>query len=71
MKRILRTTFRTLRAIVVSLSLLVLLALWALRSEWAQNQLVPILENAISDALGVEIEIGTVDIDLAGLRGAQ
>ncbi|MBP6639269.1 MAG: translocation/assembly module TamB domain-containing protein [Bacteroidia bacterium] len=64
MKRILRTTFRTLRAIVVSLSLLVLLALWALRSEWAQNQLVPILENAISDALGVQIEIGTVDIDL-------
>ncbi|MBK9451831.1 MAG: hypothetical protein IPN95_20915 [Bacteroidetes bacterium] len=48
----------------MSLSLLVLLALWVLRSQWAQNQLVPILENAISDALGVRIEIGTVDIDL-------
>ncbi len=48
----------------MSVSLLILLALWALRSEWAQNQLVPILENAISDALGVQIEIGTVDIDL-------
>ncbi|MFN8395201.1 MAG: translocation/assembly module TamB domain-containing protein [Bacteroidia bacterium] len=64
MTRTVRTIFRSLRSAVVNLSLLILLALWALRSEWAQNQLVPLVESAVSSALGVQVDIGRVDIDL-------
>ncbi|HEX2899914.1 MAG TPA: translocation/assembly module TamB domain-containing protein, partial [Bacteroidia bacterium] len=63
MKRILVTVLRALRATLVTLSLILLLALWALRSEWAQNQLVPLLENVLTDALGVKVEMGRIDID--------
>ncbi len=48
----------------VFLCLLILLALWGLRSQWAQNQLVPYVAQIVSDALGVPVEIGRVDVDL-------
>lgn len=64
MTRTARTIFRSLRSAAVNLSLLILLALWALRSEWAQNQLVPLVEEALTSALGVQVDIGRVDIDL-------
>lgn len=64
MKPFVRTTLRTLRATLVSVSLLVLLALWGLRSEWAQNRLRPLVEQLVSNALGVAVKVGHVDIDL-------
>jgi hypothetical protein len=45
-------------------SLMVVIALWALRSGWVQNRLTPLVEEVLGDALGVKVEVGSVDIDL-------
>jgi TamB, inner membrane protein subunit of TAM complex len=60
----LHNIFRFLRASMVGLILLVVLALWGLRSNWAQNKLTPLAEELLSDALGAPVEVGTVDFDL-------
>ena len=48
----------------MGVSLLVLLGLWALRSPWVQNLLVPHVQAYLSRQLGAPVEVGEVYVDL-------
>jgi hypothetical protein len=74
LKRLLRIFWRSLWNLLVGTSLLLLLALWALRSPWLQAKLIPRIEVLLSDQLGAHVTIGGMDIDLpakAVLRNVQ
>ena len=66
--RILLIIWRVLRSILLGITLVVVLGLWALKSEWVQNRVVPIVENILSNELGTEVEVGAVDTPGRAMR---
>jgi hypothetical protein len=64
LKRLLRILWRSFWNLVIGLSLIVLLALWAFRSPSLQARLLPYIEDAIASQVGAPVEIGGMDINL-------
>lgn len=64
MKKVLHSTLRILRNILLGLSLLVLFGLWALKSEYVQGKLLPTVERLLTKELGVPVHVGGVELDI-------
>lgn len=64
MKLLTLKIWRFLRTVTLSVTLVSLLALWALRSDWVQNWATKRIETLLENAVGAEVEIGGLDFDL-------
>ncbi|MEM6271642.1 MAG: translocation/assembly module TamB domain-containing protein [Bacteroidota bacterium] len=64
MKKVLLSTLRIVRNVLIAIALLVLFGLWVLRTDWAQRRLLPYVTEVLKDQLGVPVEIGHLDLDL-------
>ncbi len=64
MKSILSIAWKVLRSLVLGVSLIVLLASWALRTSWFQDLIQAPIETLLGDALGTTVDIGEIDLDL-------
>jgi len=64
LKSFLSITWKVLRSLVLGILLLAVLGHWAMRTAWFQEWIKAPLENVLTSALGADVQIGSLDIDL-------
>ena len=63
-KKVIGHIWRGLRTLFLSVTLVVLLGLWGMRTSWFQAWAIPKIERVLSQQLNTEVHIGGFDLDL-------